>query len=61
MEASQPYTDHQAPNLNNQMAGNLSLSVHNREIHPKHGGHWIHQVSFNEYDMISVTNRHEIE
>eukprot|EP00090_Calanus_glacialis_P004138 TRINITY_DN13065_c0_g1_i3.p1 TRINITY_DN13065_c0_g1~~TRINITY_DN13065_c0_g1_i3.p1 ORF type:complete len:239 (+),score=50.25 TRINITY_DN13065_c0_g1_i3:246-962(+) len=40
---SQPYSDHQAPNINNQMAVNLSLSVHNSEIHPKHGGHQIHQ------------------
>ena len=51
--ADQPYSDHQAHNLTNQMALNLSLSGQARP--------WIHQVSCNGYVMIRVMQSHEIE
>ena len=58
---NQPYSDHQAPNISNQMAANLSLSVNDREINNKQAGHRIHQVSFNGCVMISIKKSHEIE
>ena len=60
-ETSQPYSEHQAPNINIQMASNLSLSVHDGEINSKHGEHQIHQVSFNGYGLVSVTKSQEIK
>ena len=43
------YSDHQAPNLSNQMASNLSAQA-------RHG---IDQLGFNGYVMMSVKQRHQ--